>query len=125
MQDQVNQEELFAEFWETLNKTYFRPICLQDRDILTHIRAKILRECENQGLTEFPMFRDLQSVEAVASMVSSKYEASFGAGLEALGKLNFANMTKQYFLAMHYYLPLLEGDAEVGKAESDRHAQQG
>ena len=124
MTDQVNQDELFAEFWETLHKTYFRPVSLQDKNILTHIRTKILRESDNHGLSDFPVFRDQDSVEAMAALVSSKYEASFGSGMEDLNRRNFANMTKHYYLAMHYYLPLLLEDTEVGMSLKGCDAQQ-
>lgn len=124
MPDHVNQEELLAEFWETVHKTYFRPLVDQDKEILTYLRTKVLAESQENGLSSVPVFMDEDSVEAVASMISSKYEAVYGPGLESLSKQNFANMTKQYYLSLYYYLPLLLSDKEVGPLDADGDPQE-
>lgn len=124
MPDQVNQEELLEEFWETAHKTYFRPLFDQDKAALTYIRSNILTENQEIGLSLVPVFYDEASVDAIVSLLSSKYEGLYGPGLDHLSKHNFANMTKQYYLSMYYYLPLLLGDKDVGLAYSDSHPTQ-
>lgn len=119
MPDSVNQEELLTEFWEIAHKTYFRPLGDQDKETLAFIRAQVLADNHEDGLTYVPVFMDEEAIDAIAAMISSKYESVYGPGYENLSRQNFANMTKQYYLAMHFYLPLLVGNKEVDLLHSD------
>ena len=113
MPDPLKHEDLLIEFWETIHKTYFRPVSSQDKHILDYIKSNVLTESDKIESSCVPVFLDTGSVEAVASLTSYKYETLFGNAFEGLSKHNFANLTKHYYLTIYYYLPMMTGNKEV------------
>ena len=101
------------EFWDTIHKTYFRPLDGQDKLAIDYVKTNMQSENIELRLSDVPVFLNNDSIDALVSLLSSKYENLYDSELVSMAKQNFANMTKQYYLAMHYYLPLLCEDRDV------------
>jgi len=96
-----------------MHRTYFHNIASDDLHIFKHIEDTLLDKEGNNDQPPLRIFYDKESLEAYCDLVSGKYDSTFGEEFTRLNDRNQENMLKQYYLSVHYYLPLLQADSEV------------